>query len=517
MTPDRLALLTELLFGATTGVDLLERLGTVLGSGTALRLRDPVTEFAYAVFGEAPEELITAALATPHQHACRFEGLVVAVLTSTHDEAPAIAALLGPALVNLQSHEAALGRLALAEEKNRLLTEAGNLLKEFDPEALLVKTLQTALTAVGAELGALLEADSQGQLQLRTSWGLSAETLAALRHADGRPLAMIALHQSNPMVWDRARLEAEADPELLARFNLENLLIMPLSSGERHLGVCLLVNAPRAFDEREVALAEVLCRLAAIALDNARMVATTLERERLKSAMDLAQQVQQRMYPAHGITCGRFQVTGRSVPCDETGGDYYQFLELAGALHVIIGDVSGHGLGAALYTTMAHAGLLQALRQGHDPSSAFALLTTGLTESSLDGGFMTAFGLRLDPADGSMVWTNAGHNPPLLVRRDGSIEPLETQGFPLGLFGDSTYDPQRAQLRPGDRLVLYTDGVVDVYDGSDNFGDERFAAAVLARAALPPEGLIDGLIEELRAFAKGQAFPDDVTLMVLQG
>ncbi len=517
MTPERLALLTELLFGATTGVDLLERLGVTLGPGTALRLRDPATELAYAVFGEAPEEPITAALANVHQHACRFEGLVVAVLTSTHDEAPVLAALLGPALVNLQSHEAALGRLGVAEEKNRLLTEAGNLLKEFDPEALLVKTLQTALTAVGAELGALMEADSQGLLQLRTSWGLSEDTLAALRHADGRSLAMIALHQENPMVWDRARLQVEADPSLLARFNLENLLIMPLRSGERHLGVCLLVNAPRAFDEREVALAEVLCRLAAIALDNARMVATTLERERLKSAMDLAQQVQQRMYPARSIDCGRFHVTGRSVPCDETGGDYYQFLDMAGALHVIIGDVSGHGLGAALYTTMAHAGLLQALRQGHDPSSAFALLTTGLAESSLDGGFMTAFGLRLDPTDGTFVWTNAGHNPPLLVRHNGTIEPLDSQGFPLGLFGDSTFELQCGKLNPGDRLVLYTDGVMDAYDGSANFGEERFAAAVLARAALPPEGMIDGVIDELRAFAQGRPFPDDVTLMVLQG
>ncbi len=514
------------LIGATSGDELLRALSELLGDDTRLALVDNARGTLYPVLGGGEEtDLVSALAQAPNdRHVCRFGDDVVGVLYSRHTDAAVVVTVLGPALVNLQGHDAALARLSLAEEKNRLLLETGALLRGFELDTLLVKALETALAAVRAELGVVLLPGDDGRLAIRSAWGLTDAHVAALRLRDGTGLGDATIVSSSATIFDRARIEREFDLDALGGLHLSCLLAVPLTVGagnadqpsQKAIGAMLLINAAQDFTDRDRELAELVCRLGAIALDNARLVQGEVQQARLRSELDIAQRVQLRMFPASDLTHAGITVAGASRPCDETGGDYYQFQVLDRGVLTMIGDVSGHGLGAALYTTMAHAAIFQSLRAGTPLDAAFAQLSANLASSALDGNFMTACIAIVDPITHTAVWTNAGHNPPLLIRADGQTEWLDSQGFPLGMFDEASYDLQTLTLAPGDCVVFYTDGVTECHDGADQFGEERLRSAAIANRHLPAQELVRVLLAELDRFAAGRHFEDDVTVVVLK-
>lgn len=514
------AALLDAIVGAESGSRLLDAIGAVLGAEAQVWLADDAADVLYRPQG-GPDLPLGATIAAPpaHAHLCRHRGEVVAMLVSAHPDAAVAAAALGPALVAQQVREAMRARLRTAEEKSRLLVEAGALLQEFDLETVLVKSLQGALTAVRAEIGALQLVDGDpSRLTTRVAWGLRDDHIAALRARDGTSLAAAALASGAIQVYDRQRLARELAPEALAGCALASLLVVPLMVAKRPLGVVLLVNAGAGFDAQDRELAEAACRLAAIAVDNARLVAAGLAQERIAHEIGIAQRVQQRIFPAGTLERGGITVAGRSLPCTETGGDYYQYREVGDRLAVLLGDVAGHGLGAALYTTMAHAGLVQALGLGLDVAATFASVNRGLEGSSLDDSFMTAFGLLLDPATRRFAWTNAGQEGILHLHADGRVTVLESQGFPLGMLPDSAYEAHEGVLAPGDRLVLLTDGLAECWSPQqEQFGLVRLQEAALRHRGLGAEAMIAALLAEVAAWAAGSPYLDDLTLVVVAG
>ena len=522
MSDARLVAILDAIIGAESGSRLLAAVGALLGDDARIWLADAGSDAFYCPDGGADLPLAATLRQPPAgAHLCRFRDEMVAMLVSTHADAATVAAALGPALVGQQVREAMRGRLRTAEEKTRLLSEAGALLQEFDLETVLVKSLQGALTAVRAEIGALLLADGEGdalRLATRVAWGLRDEHIAALRRPDGVTLARAALNDATTQIYDRARLARDLAPGALDGVSLTSLLVVPLIVGRRAIGVVLLVNAVSAFAREDRELAEAACALAAIAVDNARLVAGSLAQQRIAHEIELAQRVQQRIFPARILVRDDFAVTGRSLPCTETGGDYFQYREFADRIAVMIGDVAGHGLGAALYTTMAHAGLVQALGLGLDVAATFASVNRGLEGSSLDDSFMTAFILLLDPVSRRFTWTNAGQDGVFHLHADGRVTVLESQGFPLGMIADATYDAQEGVLEPGDRLVLLTDGLSECWSPQqEQFGLARLQEAAVRHRHLEPEALIDALLADIAAWAAGQPYLDDVTLVVMRG
>jgi len=517
-----LAAILDAIVGAESGSRLLTAIATLLGSESRVWLADAGSDAFYCPEGGGDLPLAATIRQPPTAaHLCAYRGEVVAMLVSTHPDAATVAAALGPALVCQQVNEGMRARLRTAVEKTRLLAEAGELLQEFDLETVLVKSLQSALSAVRAEVGALLLAEGEGEAALlatRVAWGLRPEHIAALQRADGEPLAKVALADGATQIYDRARLQRDLAPGALEGINLTSLLVVPLIVGRRGVGVVLLVNASAAFDVQDRELAEAACRLAAIAVDNARLVASSLAQERIAHEVELAQRVQRRIFPAAALVRNDIAIAGRSLPCTETGGDYYQYREVGGRLAVMIGDVAGHGLGAALYTTMAHAALMQALGMGMGVAETFASVNRGLEGSSLDDSFMTAFLLVLDPATRRFAWTNAGQEGILHIHADGHVTVLDSQGFPLGMLPDSTYDALEGVLAPGDCLALLTDGLAECWSPQhEQFGLARLQEVAVRNRHLAPDAVIDALLAEIAAWAAGQPYLDDVTLVIVRG
>ena len=294
---------------------------------------------------------------------------------------------------------------------------------------------------------------------------------------------------------------------------------MPLATDDRKHGVLLLANPQDDFDGESQRVAESVTGLASIAIDNATLVRAMVEQERLERELDIARQVQAAMFPSQGMQVGRIRVDGAFRSCDETGGDYYTHVMRDGRVVSAIADVTGHGLGAALFTTIAHAMLQQQLLAGHRLDEAYEVLNQGLHHTR-SGRFLTSAMVEIDPETLAMTYASAGHNPLLWVRHDGEVRWLESGAMPLGILASNhtpVSDPDT--VAEGDCLVLYTDGITEAMDDADTcFSEERLADLVVAARAngMDGQGLIDHIFQAVDAWAGDVPIGDDLTLVVIE-
>ena len=275
-------------------------------------------------------------------------------------------------LVRLREREVLSGDLRRSKRELREIITAGKLLRHLDIEVLLAQALETMLSSLAAEVGAILapeesangDAPSDGApMVVRTTWGIQPEHVDQICLIDGQR-AVDMCHREGCHL----RLAPEELPKLIdtsqLKVGLSSLLILPLASSSRKHGVLLLANPQHPFDDEAQRLAETLCDMVIIALDNARLVAATLAKERLARDMHLARTVQSDMLPKESLENDQIIVAGVSEPCDETGGDYFGYYQNdTGRIQCFLGDVTGHGLGAALFTTIAHAIAQQGFRR----------------------------------------------------------------------------------------------------------------------------------------------------------
>ncbi len=439
---------------------------------------------------------------------------VLAVDAAHVQQAESIAPWLAAALLAHGRMDQVLRERAMLREQITGLTAAGQLLRHLDIDTLLVKVLETAMQGVGAQVGALMTTDDAGALTCHVTWGMREEHVGAIRLRDGSSLAEQVLRSGQTLLLPAERLAAELDTQDL-QASLTSLLVLPLGAGERRRGVILLANPAGDFGPGQQRVAETVCGMAAIAIDNALLVRSAVDQQRLQSEMDLARHVQMGMYPTAGLSRGTVTIAGVARPCTETGGDYYTFVERDGRLLAMIGDVSGHGLGAALYTTTAHAVLHQQLRAEAGAGSAIRVLNESL-HSSRSGRFMTAAIIDIDPNALTYTYHSAGHNPLLWIHQ-GDVRWLASTAMPLGIVADIPSDVvPPATFAAGDRLILYTDGITEAADTrGELFGETRLAEVVQALITVDAETLVQGILRALDAFTTGAPVNDDVTLVVV--
>ena len=255
--------------------------------------------------------------------------------------------------------------------------------------------------------------------------------------------------------------------------------------------------------------------------------------ERVHVGLRAAARVQQSMLPRGNVVTPSVRTAWRYVPTDELAGD-------AIGLHLIDGrhlaayvlDVSGHGVPAALLSVSAmHAleplpaetSLLRDLTGGgadgdtmQRPGRVAAELNRRFRAGEYDGRYLTLSLCALDTKSGRLSVTSAGHPPPVLLRSGHPVEVPDAGGFPIAMFDAADYDDAVLQLTPGDRLCLYSDGILEQFDPAGaQFGSARFLHALASRAALPPEQVVAEIVDELKAWAGGPTFGDDVSIVVI--
>ncbi|MEL7472337.1 MAG: SpoIIE family protein phosphatase, partial [Planctomycetota bacterium] len=255
------------------------------------------------------------------------------------------------------------------------------------------------------------------------------------------------------------------------------------------------------------------------------------DRLRMRDSLEMAMEVQQRLLPKEPPRVAGFELAGRSIYCDETGGDYFDFIEAPTDpntdVYVMLGDVTGHGIAAAMLMATGRA-MLRARADTATAQMSGSLadqltdVNRQLTRDAAEGRFMTLFTLALK-ADAPLRWSSAGHDPAILIKAppDGqaaSIEELAGEDIPLAIKSDWTYhEHQRPPLAPGDTIVIGTDGIWEARNPSgEMYGKERFVDLLKANAGADPETLCARVVDAVTSFRDGHEQLDDITLVAIR-
>lgn len=436
---------------------------------------------------------------------------------------PPAAGLAGPATTLFLTGEAGRDRRTVQV----LLEAIARVSEARDLESLLIDMVDSSIELTGAERGLLvLRGSKEGELVVRTARTRGKKPVAGdLRYST--TVAGKVLSEGRPL---RAQVHSESEALELGRsvydLKLRAVMCVPLapSSGEQAVqppkGVLYVDSraATRQFSQADLALFAALAQHISIAMVNAQLQLDSLEKVRLEQSLELASAIQRDLMPRVPSVPG-WDLAGWYGPAEETGADFYDFIKVGERLAIVVGDVTGHGIGPALITASAQGSLRTSLRLNPDPGAVVTLLNQDLCERNADGRFLTLFLATLAP-DGSVRALNAGHSQPFLWRKaGGAIETIVKSGPALGMIPDEPYTAHAPLgMSSGDVLVAYTDGLVEARrpGSEDDFFGEEGLKRVLAEGAaagLSARDLCAKLAEAALELSGGKR-EDDLTVVV---
>ncbi len=305
---------------------------------------------------------------------------------------------------------------------------------------------------------------------------------------------------------------------------LEAQLILPLALKEKLIGFMTL-SAKRSeepYSRTDVQLLGSVATQTGLALENSHLTeaiaSEVAQRERLNRELEIAREVQQRLFPQDCPAVRGLDYAGHCRPAQGVGGDYYDFLEIAGGCFgIAVGDVSGKGIPAALLMASLQASLRgQTISGDPDLAKLMTNINRLIFEASPSNRYATFFYAQYDPATRHLTYVNCGHNPPM-VFRDGEVLRLEDGGPVVGLFKPAKYTQASVDLATGDIVVLFTDGISEAMDSADEeWGEERLIEAVQACRDRPAAEMIECLMRDADAFVNGAPQHDDMTILVVK-
>jgi serine phosphatase RsbU (regulator of sigma subunit) len=316
-----------------------------------------------------------------------------------------------------------------------------------------------------------------------------------------------------------AALPIRASP-VSGKAPIESILIVPMIARERVLGVVSVQSVSRgAFSKDDLATLSTLAQQAAIAIDNADLVRNLAAQERLRQEMEIARKTQLDLLPMAPPQLPGLDIAGMSAPASVVGGDFFDYHARSDGRQVgiVVGDVSGHGMPAALLMTLT-VGLLEAQsRDGTTPAELLTRLGGALKPHCARSRLNVAVCYIWAQTDGTVRAANAGSLSPLVRRAGGGVEWLEANGLPLGIeLEDDAPGECETRLAPGDALVLITDGLVEAKNGAgEMFGFERFEQAAANAPTGSAAAVQEHILQTLRAFLGLVEPQDDVTVVVV--
>jgi len=333
--------------------------------------------------------------------------------------------------------------------------------------------------------------------------------------------ARVYLDDAQSWLYQDPRISAE-EREWLMRLDAQ--LLLPLSVKDRLVGFLSLgqKRSEEPYSGSDIRLLSSVAAQTGLALENsqltAEIAAEAAKRERLNREIEIAREVQERLFPQKLPRIEGLDCAGGCRPALGVGGDYYDFLPLPGGrLGVVIGDVSGKGIAAALLMASLQASVRgQSLRGESDLAGLIRSVNSLIYESSTSSRYATLFYAQLDPVTRKLDYVNAGHNPPLVVRGTEAIR-LDVGGTVVGLLPHFPYQQGEVMLEPGDVLVGFTDGISEAMNAADEeWGEERLLQAIQACRQLPAKEMIPELLARADEFVNGAPQHDDMTMVIVK-
>lgn len=314
--------------------------------------------------------------------------------------------------------------------------------------------------------------------------------------------------------------DVRTDPRYInARPRTNSEMVAPIISNNEVIGVFDLESDElNAYSNDDLEVLMLLASQVAIIIEKVMLHEQMIEKQRLETQLEVARQVQLELLPGRDPQLESFDISAYNFPTEEVSGDYYDWVRIYDdQIGIVIADVSGKGVPAALLMAFLRASLRAATHIGYAPHISMSKVNYLLWESIERNQFVTAFYGILDATNRTLAYSNAGHNPPLLMKVDGTVRFEERGGVPLGMFRDSRYYEYFETIEPGEVFVLYTDGVTEAMNSTDEeYGRDRLVTAVRACRDLPAREMIDFIHRELMAWTEGRGAHDDVTFFIIK-
>ena len=333
-------------------------------------------------------------------------------------------------------------------------------------------------------------------------------------------LAMLTLRGKS---WDVPLPGEEGMEDLAVLAPIAPECLVPILDHAGQLSGLLVLGqrlSEEPYSSEDKRLLDSVASQAGIAIENFGLAEKMAERmevdRRVARDMEIAREVQSRLFPQFLPPLKTLQYTGKCIQARVVGGDYYDFLDLgAGRLGIVLADISGKGIAAALLMANLQANLRSRFMVAlEDPHQLLQSVNQLFVENTPEDSYATLFYADYDDANHCLRYANCGHNPPLLLRANGDVERLEATATVLGLFRDWTCEVKKVSVGPGDVLVIYTDGVTEAPDqAGEEFGESRLLEIVRSHQQLPVKKMLSAILNEVQQFS-GASQADDLTLVI---
>ncbi len=409
-------------------------------------------------------------------------------------------------------------------DRIKLLVESlGEVSSASDPRELLVRMVDRAIVTVQAERGLLFLSgkDEDGKPILRTA-----------RSSDGRDLPPQAAWSTRVVEDTLEKVEAvclkldeggDFDPsQSMLSLNIRAVMCVPLVHQDQCMGALYVDSqaSARNFDRGDLRFFQAFAEMLSIVWANRNALEERLAGERMRQDLELAQEIQAALVPAEPLRVAGYSMVGRVQPATETGGDYFDFFITRGdRIAMVVGDVSGHGMGSALLMSGARAYVRGFCQQENSPATILRRVNRHLAQDTADHMFMSMFLCVLDPSTGDFHYSNAGHPNPILYHADtGELEDYHVTGFALGIEDEAEFGERGPfRLNKGDTVIMFSDGLTELRDGDELFGRDRIRASVLEHIGGTAPELLAGLFADAEKYSDQLAdHADDVTIAVLR-
>lgn len=459
---------------------------------------------------------------------------VTGVQSHARGHSPAEIAALQRALTLLASSvsevcEAQAAVWHRAHELEALYRLSSILAQAGDLDELLTIALDLAIDALHADAGSIgvIEPDTE-QLVMKAVRGVSREWMTSTANlSSGAVLRQAALRGEVVTVENMRTDERILVRDLVEKEGLCSLMSTGMLYNSRPFGLIRLYSrTPRVFTEPEKGLLKSIADQSAAAVMNARLRVLRDEDMRIQRQVRLAADVQRRMLPRSTPDLPRLDLAARYSPSFELGGDFYDFIELGTNLGIVIGDVAGKGVAAALLMSAVRASLRAHAQDVYDIGEVLSRVNVALARDTRDNEFATLWYGVIEPKTLRMTYCGAGHEWPLLIRVpkdrptiDADVHRLTADGMALGIDDTQKYPHGYFDLMPRDVLIAFTDGLTDSVDfDSRRFGGTRLRRCLVELLAAEPEATASRIVEhifwQLRQFSGLSRRMDDVTLVV---
>ena len=380
---------------------------------------------------------------------------------------------------------------------------------------------------IGRELNVTLDRKKIGSLMSFAVMGeLLVNKCAIFTKEEGKMQSLVA-KGIDPLLEGTPELSEIAEPLLLddtKRFkNFKKLgfaALIPMRQQDETKG--LLAIGPKisgiGFDEGDLEFLTTLGNQAMTSLENARLFEETLEKQRMEEELNLARNIQQGLLPSELPKLKGYEIAALNIPSRQVGGDYFDVIPVSGDLYgIAIADVSGKGAGAALLMANLQASLQALTAGGVEIGEMVSRINDLIYRNTALDKFITFFYGQLHIKTNVFTFCNAGHNPPYKMSSKGKTEELSIGGIILGMMPDMKFETGEVILKPGDRIVMFTDGITEAMDTKEEeFGEERLQNTIQKWPDLSAQDLMDKISSEVKQFSEGAPQADDITMVVLK-